>query len=189
TSSGVFLRFARLCAGLAESGRSIRSAPLASARSAPFRFGTRTETTRPGSVFAYSTSSAVSASCGTSFTETNEPTSISRWPAAWAARIHAFLRLAGRTVRTLCNPSRRPTSRTVARSGKLGMRQVSGSVADRSGGIDAPPDVPGNAPVEFANPRAFAMEGHRERDRTAIRFASAATRLALPAGVGDQRLQ
>ena len=48
TSSGVFRRLARLCAWLADSGTSMTSAPLSRARSAPFRFGTRTETTRSG---------------------------------------------------------------------------------------------------------------------------------------------
>ena len=52
TSSGVLRRLARLCAWLADSGSSIRSAPLSSAACAPFRLGTSTEVTRPGSVFA-----------------------------------------------------------------------------------------------------------------------------------------
>jgi len=52
------------------------------ALSPPFWFGTSTETVSPGSVFAYATSWAVSASCGSSFAGTYEPTSISRWPAA-----------------------------------------------------------------------------------------------------------
>jgi hypothetical protein len=52
TSSGVLRRLARLCAWLAESGTSIRSASPAMARSAPLRLGTSTEAKRPGSVFA-----------------------------------------------------------------------------------------------------------------------------------------
>jgi hypothetical protein len=64
TSSGVLRRFARLCAWLADSGSSIRSARESSAACAPFRFGTSTEVTSPGSARAASTSAAVSASCG-----------------------------------------------------------------------------------------------------------------------------
>jgi hypothetical protein len=52
TSSGVLRRLARLCAWLADSGSSIRSASASSARSAPLRLGTSTEANTPGSVFA-----------------------------------------------------------------------------------------------------------------------------------------
>ena len=45
----------------------------------------------PGSVRANATSSAVSASCGSSFAGTKLPTSISRTPAAASASIQAFL--------------------------------------------------------------------------------------------------
>jgi hypothetical protein len=98
TSSGVLRRLARLCAWLADSGTSIRSAP-AMARSAPFRLGTSTEARRPGSVLAKASSSAVSASCGSRRAGTKEPTSISRWPAACASRIHSSLRAVGRRRR------------------------------------------------------------------------------------------
>ena len=93
TSSGVLRRLARLCAWLADSGTSSRSASASIARSAPFRLGTSTDANRPGSVFAKASSSAVSASCGSSCAGTNEPTSISRWPAAYASRIHSLLAL------------------------------------------------------------------------------------------------
>ncbi len=113
TSSGVLRRLARLCAWLADSGTSIRSAPLSSARSAPFRFGTSTDANRSGSVFAKATSSAVSASWGRRRAGTNEPTSISRWPAAHASRIHSSFWAVGRTRAMLWRPSRRPTSRMI----------------------------------------------------------------------------
>ena len=82
TSSGVLRRLARLWAWLADSGISIRSARASMARSAPLKLGTSTDTKRPGSVLAKATSCAVSASCGSSLAGTNEPTSISRCPAA-----------------------------------------------------------------------------------------------------------
>jgi hydroxymethylglutaryl-CoA lyase len=72
----------RLAGWLAESGTSIISALHSIARSAPFRFGTSTVAFRPGSVCAKASTSAVSASCGSSRAGTNEPTSISRWPAS-----------------------------------------------------------------------------------------------------------
>jgi hypothetical protein len=48
--------------------------------------GTSTEALRPGSVLAKASTSAVSASCGIRRAGTKEPTSISRWPAAYARR-------------------------------------------------------------------------------------------------------
>ena len=48
-----------LWARLAESGTSIRSAPASSACSAPLRFGTSTDTRRPGSVFACATAGRI----------------------------------------------------------------------------------------------------------------------------------
>ncbi len=55
TSSGGLRRLARLWAWLADSGSSIASAPVSSARCAPLRFGTSTDTHRPGSVRANAT--------------------------------------------------------------------------------------------------------------------------------------
>src|SRR5206468_11425552 len=75
------------------------------------RFGTSTDVKRPGNVFANVTSSAVSASCGKRRGGTNEPTSISRWPAVHASRIHSIFCAVGSTRTMLCRPSRRPTSR------------------------------------------------------------------------------
>ena len=82
TSSGVLRRLARLWAWLADSGTSISSASPSMARSAPLRLGTSTEAFRPGKVLANASTSAVSASCGSSRAGTKEPTSISRWPAS-----------------------------------------------------------------------------------------------------------
>jgi hypothetical protein len=82
------------------------------ARCAPLKLGTSTATDRPLIVSAWATSSAVSASCGSSFAGTKEPTSISRTPAAASALIQAFLAAVGITVAMLCSPSRGPTSLT-----------------------------------------------------------------------------
>ncbi|MOA12792.1 hypothetical protein D3C78_1328130 [compost metagenome] len=73
---------ARLWAWLADKGTSIRSAPLASARSAPFKLGTKTDTVSPSRRLAWATKASVSANWGSSRAGTNDPTSISRWPAA-----------------------------------------------------------------------------------------------------------
>ena len=78
TSSGVLRKLARLCAWLADSGSTIKSALPSRARSAPFKLGTNTDASSPGSVFANASTSQVSASCGMSLGGTNEPTSISR---------------------------------------------------------------------------------------------------------------
>ena len=163
TSSGVFLRLARLCAWLADSGTSRTSAPLSRARSAPFRFGTRTETTRSGQRLR------VRDQLGGVGELRQEPaperTSRPRSRAgrrACAARIQAFLRSVGSTVRMLCSPSRRPTSRTTTRSGKLGMRarlrsgRRSKRRHRRHSRRSAEP-----APVVFQNPRVSGMERHR----------------------------
>ena len=107
---------AKLWAWLADRGTTIRSAPQSSARSAPLKLGTSTEATRPGSVLAWASTSAVSASWGSRRAGTKEPTSISRWPAAKAALIHSILCAVDTTVAMLCRPSRRPTSRTMARA-------------------------------------------------------------------------
>jgi hypothetical protein len=88
------------------------AAPQASARSAPRRLGTSTDTVRPGSASPASTSAAVSASCDSRRGGTKEPTSISRSPAAWASRSHRILTSVGTTRATDCRPSRRLVSRT-----------------------------------------------------------------------------
>ena len=65
-------------------------------------------------------SSAVSASCGSRCAGTKEPTSISRWPAACASRIHSHLAL-GRQDASRCSAGRR--------AGRLrGSRRSAGSV-------------------------------------------------------------
>ena len=80
-SSGVLRRLARLCAWLADSGSSIAWAPLSIARSAPLRLGTSTDTESPGSVLACATTRGVG-QLRQQRAGTNEPTSISRRPAA-----------------------------------------------------------------------------------------------------------
>ena len=118
-SSGVLRTLARLCAWLADSGTSSRSAPDSIARSAPLRFGTSTETNRPGSVFANATSSAVSASCGSNVAPAR--TSRPRSRAGRRRRRRGSTRTCARwaaIVAMLCSPSRRPTSRMTTRTGK-----------------------------------------------------------------------
>ena len=85
-------------------------APAASASWAPRKFGTSAITVRPGSVSAWRTTSATSAICGKRRAGTNEPTSISRSPAAYRASIHWHLYPVGMTALTDCRPSRGPTS-------------------------------------------------------------------------------
>ena len=61
-----------------------------------FQVGHEHRGEQPRQRLAKASNSAVSASCGSSRGGTNEPTSISRWPAAWASRIHSiFARSAG----------------------------------------------------------------------------------------------
>ena len=97
TSSGVLRRLARLCAWLADSGTSIRSALASIARSAPLRLGTSTDDEQAGQRLGEAPAlrrcrpAAAAAAAGT-----NEPTSISRCPAACASRIHSIFCAVGR---------------------------------------------------------------------------------------------
>src|SRR5512140_2866143 len=109
-SSRVLRTLASECAALAETGTVSLCTPAASASCAPRRFGTSAITVRPGSVSAWRTTCATSAICGNSRAGTNEPTSISRSPAAYKASIHLRLSAVGITVLTDCRPSRGPTS-------------------------------------------------------------------------------
>ena len=61
-------------------------------------------------VRARATTSAQSAICGSTFGETNEPTSISRRPACASAAIQRCLASVGSVRLMLCSPSRGPTS-------------------------------------------------------------------------------
>jgi hypothetical protein len=61
-------------------------------------------------VSACATTSAVSASCGSTWAGTKLPTSISRNPLAASAEIHAFFAGSGMMDLMLCRPSRGPTS-------------------------------------------------------------------------------
>ena len=107
---GVLRTFDRLCSGLTEIGTPILWVPPLMASSAPRRFGASVAIRRFGSVRANATTSAVSAICGKSFGGTNEPTSISRTPAACSAAIHRHLSAVGITTSRFCSPSRGPTS-------------------------------------------------------------------------------
>ena len=110
TCSWVRRRFLRLWVSLTDRGMVILWGPTASAFSAPRRLGTSTATASPSIPRAWATSSAVSASCGSTLAGTNEPTSISGIPAAASADIQAFLAAVGMMGVILCRPSRGPTS-------------------------------------------------------------------------------
>ena len=85
----------RFLARLAETGKVTLCAPASSARWKPLRFGARATTFTLGNVLANRTTSPVSAIAGMSFGGTNEPTSISRRPAAASAAIQAFFASVG----------------------------------------------------------------------------------------------
>jgi len=95
---------------LADTGNVTLCAPASSARWNPLRLGASATTFRFGIVRAKLTISAVSAIAGISFGGTNEPTSISRKPAAASAAIHAFFASVGMRFFAFCRPSRGPTS-------------------------------------------------------------------------------
>src|SRR3546814_6663549 len=61
-----------------------------------------------------------------------EPTSISSWPAAWAAAIHSFFLSVASVWAMLCRPSRKPTSRTTACLGHVLQGEVGAGASKRS---------------------------------------------------------
>src|SRR6516164_2290173 len=119
-SAGVLRTLARLWAGLTETGIPILWTPAPMASRAPRRFGTKAATESPGSVRANATTSAASAICGRSWGGTNEPTSISRTPAACSAAIHRHLSAVAITTSRFCRPSRNPTSTTSTATASIG---------------------------------------------------------------------
>ncbi|MNT31615.1 hypothetical protein D3C72_1674600 [compost metagenome] len=109
-ASRVLRTLASEWAALADTGSVTLCTPAARAASAPRRLGASAITVMPGWVSAWRTTSATSAIWGSRRAGTNEPTSISRSPAATSASIQRSLSAVGMVALTDCRPSRGPTS-------------------------------------------------------------------------------
>ena len=126
-SSGVLRRFARLCAWLADSGSSIRSAPASIARSAPLRFGTSTETVSPAATSRTRRAPRCrQAEAGAAAGRTSRPRSRAS-PASKPPRNHSCFCAVGIVRARLCRPSRRPTSRMLTMGATVGHDGFRGS--------------------------------------------------------------
>jgi len=109
-SSSVELRFLAANVSVALAKIAISRTPVASARSRPRSFGTRTGARTPSGSSSWSSNSAASASWGTHFGCTKLVVSTVVSPASTSRRMNSALTATSTTADSFCNPSRGPTS-------------------------------------------------------------------------------
>ncbi len=107
------LTFFRLWLSDAETNTRISSTPASAARSAPLAFGTSAANLVPLERSTPWSTSAASASCGTARGETKDEYSMIGTPAPTSSLISSILVAVGMKSRSICQPSRGPTSVTV----------------------------------------------------------------------------